>query len=1477
VSPIFAANRKEADVRHLRARRYPLLLAGVLLLPALGTWASPPRRKPAAAQPAASTFHLFTDPLPPAPALPLENIPIGSSSDGGSPHFHLQSRMALKGDRVFVAFLDDTSQAAAFTLSTDGGRSFSAQRASPIPGQIFGTPDATFGINGELLFVSTPTYDGIPRLARSTDGGETFAQAYAVWKQFQAQDPRLAVDTSTSSAYRGNVYVTAYDYPFDYYGGTDFSRSTDGGKTFSDPPARVDDYVRAAAPVIAPNGSVFIAAMTWDNSAGVSRPAIRISTDGGRSFGPDRAVAPVPWTASSLGIAADSYGVIHIVFDASPPDSKSDRSDVFYVRSTDGGISFSEPRRLNDDGGTTSQTGPSIAAGPRGLLAVKWFDRRNDSASDILSDVYMAISADGGLSFGRNLRVTDHNWFGYPPDVGSLMADSTNFYLSWTDLRNGNEEIFYAYVPPTQPVGTPDFSISPLKPYDVMLAGRTASFDVRTNAINGYSGDLTLTATGPPGGPAIAFDSGSVRAGDGAKVQVAASRETKPGTYLVTVTAEGKGLKRSTELRINVHDPDRRATLPLDISSSRGAAGAISKPAMDRRGVITVAYTDDSESVGKPLSTFRRSFDRGRTYTDPVVSSLTLRAFTVDPDGGLYALHEKDGDLFVSRSTDGGTSFISTIALTNAHGGSTFVIPAIAADGNGHVVAAWMDSFSGGSQALNVVQSSDAGATFGPAVRLEGPSQDLWIGSLDVAIDSKGTEFVCYAKSDRFGQAARLAVAQVGQAFGAARDILSGSTFTGFSLGNDDVIHVADMDGIGAVRLVTSSDGGLSFGAPVDLYKIDLSVTGSSAPLVVSDRVNGVTVAWSTESAGDVFYRRSTDGGRTFGPTGNLSTNPGSSWNPVGAADAYGNVLILWNDDSPGRQHVLAAWIGSTQTFDVPLSVFILEPSVDPQIEATASSTFSGTGVGPDLTAAFTYEWDFGDGTTGSGEHVTHVFAVPGVHTVVLTVIDSAGRRGTASRLITVRAPAQTQADTDLVLPVVADSRGVGASHYTTELTLVSRASRPVTALLQYTAAVGSGSGYASLTLAPGEERVIPDAVVFLRSRGLPIPGDGSAQIGTLRVVFSGAAPGEVFLGGRTSTSSGNGTYGLFYPSAAMSESALAVIGLQENDALRSNLALLNTGDSEVTLRVQLLGANGEDLGLLPDQTLVPLGWTQFNRPLEGLANAGRAVVTRVAGTSTFSAYGVLLDNVTSDGSFIPPLPAGISGSDRLIPVVLDARGVNAVHYTTELTLANLSAGPLELSFTYTAVFGTGSGTVKKTLSAGQQLVVPNAIAFLRAGGLAIPSDGQDLAGSLMVAAGSADFAAGARTFSHAPTGAGTYGVYYSGLTSEESAASTAFVYGLQQNAAQRSSLAVVNRGDAGDALNLSLSYFDAHGSSLGDPVPVRLVPGEWRQFNQPLGTRGASSGYVRVERVSGSSRFVAYGVLNDNATSDGSYIPMTR
>jgi len=168
---------------------------------------------------------------------------------------------------------------------------------------------------------------------------------------------------------------------------------------------------------------------------------------------------------------------------------------------------------------------------------------------------------------------------------------------------------------------------------------------------------------------------------------------------------------------------------------------------------------------------------------------------------------------------------------------------------------------------------------------------------------------------------------------------------------------------------------------------------------------------------------------------------------------------------------------------------------------------------------------------------------------------------------------------------------------------------------------------------------------------------------------------------------------------------------------------------------------------------------------------------------------------------------------------------------------------------------------------------------FLRNLGLAIPTTG-NVGGALLVKApagtSASSLAAGARTFTNA-AGGGTFGLFYPGLTLGESATALAYVNGLQQNAAQRSNLAVVNRGDASDAITLRVTYYGPDGTALASPDTATLAPGEWKQFNGPLASRGATAGAAKIERLSGSSRWAAYGVLNDQHNSDGSYIPMSR
>lgn len=617
------------------------------------------------------------------------------------------------------------------------------------------------------------------------------------------------------------------------------------------------------------------------------------------------------------------------------------------------------------------------------------------------------------------------------------------------------------------------------------------------------------------------------------------------------------------------------------------------------------------------------------------------------------------------------------------------------------------------------------------------------------------------------------------------------------------------------------------------------------------------------------------------------SSDRGQSWTRYG--QGLPNVpvreIALTADGSKIRvaTYGRGAWeaLASASSANNPPTGSITEPGPGRTIDAAASIRFTGTGSDPDGDV-LTYRWNFGDGTTAVGTQVEHAFAVAGSYNVVLTVSDPSLAVATASLTVQIRTPAVS--GPELLLPVVLDISGAGGSHYTTELTLLSRASVTTNVLLLYTAAIGSGSGYASVSLAPGGSLIVPDVIAFLRGKNLPIPSDGSGQVGTLRASFAGAiSPADVFIGGRTSTPGAGGSFGLFYPAAATSTSNAVIAGLQQNSAQRSNIALVNAGSDPITLRVQLFGALGEDLGTLPDQNLTGFGWVQLNTPLAGKALAGRALVTRISGSSPFTTYGVLNDAFTSDGSYIPPLfPGDTSGADRLVPIVLNVGGLGGSRYTTELTFANLTASPLELSLGYLSSIGqAASGQTTLTLAAGEQRIVSDAIAFLRGAGIAIPSDGSSVGGSLLVKApagtAASSLAVGARTFTAALSGPGTFGLFYPGLTLAESATDVAFINGLQQSGTQRSNLAVVNRGDGRDSITLRITFYGPDGAPLLPVSTVTLAPQQWMQLGQPLAGPGVSSGSARIERLSGASRFVAYGVLNDAANSDGSYIPMSR
>ena len=139
-----------------------------------------------------------------------------------------------------------------------------------------------------------------------------------------------------------------------------------------------------------------------------------------------------------------------------------DEGDVFYIESLDGGATYGNPIRVNDDPGTNDQTHPWLDIKPNGTVDVVWYDKRNDPM-DLVPEVYFAALLPGAATFMANQVISDQptppptttpNWIG---DYIWIDVDQTHAHIVWEDTRTdlGYGDIYYDTVrnPTTSPLG----------------------------------------------------------------------------------------------------------------------------------------------------------------------------------------------------------------------------------------------------------------------------------------------------------------------------------------------------------------------------------------------------------------------------------------------------------------------------------------------------------------------------------------------------------------------------------------------------------------------------------------------------------------------------------------------------------------------------------------------------------------------------------------------------------------------------------------------------------------------------------------------------------------------------------------------------------------------------------------------------------------------------------------------------------------
>ena len=480
-------------------------------------------------------------------------------------------------------------------------------------------------------------------------------------------------------------------------------------------------------------------------------------------------------------------------------------------------------------------------------------------------------------------------------------------------------------------------------------------------------------------------------------------------------------------------------------------------------------------------------------------------------------------------------------------------------------------------------------------------------------------------------------------------------------------------------------------------------------------------------------------------------------------------------------------------------------------------------------------------------------------------------------------------ADSSLTVPIVISSSGRAGSFYTSELSLTNRGTTTATVLFTYTAAFGGGGGTATDTLAAGRQKTVSDAIAYLISIGLPIPGSGDRG-GVLRVDFSDlSGPDAGSVTARTTTAVPGGRAGLAYSAFAGGiDHTSYLCGLRQNETDRSNVAVLNAGragSGDIVLRLTVLSGDpvSPAARVLPDLTLAPGAFRQYNEILKTVGlEKGYVRIERVSGGAPYYAYATILDQITSDGSFVPALSEeeiwGPPGAT--LPVVVESAA-----FTTEVVLCNVSTAPVTVRLSYVAdaiQAPDSTASVSIPLGAGEQKVIPSFVQYLRSQGVAgVVAPGPTFAGALYLTVTGQDLGGvflGGRTQTAA--GGGRYGLFYTAFAHGATATSDAWIFGLQQDAENRTNLALVNTGETDvTTLGLHVDLYDGGTGSVARSFDVSLAPKKWTQINGVL-SPGLSNGYARITRTSGTNPFLAYGVVVDGGapqtrSDDGAFVAL--
>ena len=314
-------------------------------------------------------------------------------------------------------------------------------------------------------------------------------------------------------------------------GGVQFQRSTNGGVTWQSPINIPNSPVYGTLDVDT-NGNLFI------GGEGNTFYCVRSSNAqiGGQTPTFDRNTpVNLGGDLSSGGINPGGLdGMLFLAIDrsgggtnnniymlASVVPSGRNTTDVMFARSTDGGMTFSAPHKVNDDPVNPSKWHwfGTFAVAPNGRLDAVWYDTRN-AANNTDSQLFYSWSTDAGVTWAPNIAVSNtfNPFEGYPNqskigDYITIVSDNTGGNVAYSATFNFNpnrsqheEDVYYVRVSPSgggTPTPTPTASPTPTStatatPTSTATATATPSATATSTSTPTATATATSTATATP-------------------------------------------------------------------------------------------------------------------------------------------------------------------------------------------------------------------------------------------------------------------------------------------------------------------------------------------------------------------------------------------------------------------------------------------------------------------------------------------------------------------------------------------------------------------------------------------------------------------------------------------------------------------------------------------------------------------------------------------------------------------------------------------------------------------------------------------------------------------------------------------------------------------------------------------------------------------------------------------------------------------